>query len=121
VSLPVDAKARKGLPLWSGFVAYFPDVVPEVARISKLGNDQHNPGEPLHWARGKSDDHLDSAFRHLLDHQLGQVRDGDGTYHLGKAIWRLCAQLQLQIEADRKRREHAMDHELCCGEETVRR
>ena len=31
----------------------------EVARVSKAGNDQHNPGQPLHWARDKSADHAD--------------------------------------------------------------
>lgn len=38
-----------------------------MSRISKLGNDKHNPGEEMHHARGKSTDHLDCAFRHSVD------------------------------------------------------
>jgi hypothetical protein len=38
-----------------------------MARISKLGNDKHNPGEPLHHARGKSNDHPDCIIRHAMD------------------------------------------------------
>lgn len=101
-TLPTTAAARKGLPLWTGFVMYFPDVFPEVAKVSVLGNQQHNPGQPLHWERGKSTDQMDAAFRHMLDHGMGTTKDTDGTYHLAKAIWRLCAELQLTIEKERK-------------------
>lgn len=96
--LPKDAKARKETPIWTGVMMYFPAVWAEVAKVSVEGNKQHNPGEPLHWARGKSTDYLDSAFRHMLDHGAGEQKDDDGTYHLAKAIWRLCAQLQVVIE-----------------------
>jgi hypothetical protein len=99
--LPTDSKDRKEVPVWSGVLMYFPDVFPEVARVSKLGNDQHNPGEPLHWAREKSTDQMNTALRHMIDHGAGNFRDTDGAYHLAKAIWRLCAELQLQIEKDR--------------------
>ena len=100
MSLPNDPKERKALPAWTGVMMYFPDVWPEVAKVSVLGNQQHNPGEPLHWARGKSMDQMDAAFRHMLDHGTGTARDTDGVYHLAKAVWRLCAELQLRIEAD---------------------
>ena len=86
---------------------YFPDVWGEVAKVSVLGNAQHNPGESLHWARGKSTDQLDSAFRHLIDHGSGNAKDTDGTYHLAKAIWRLAAELQLRLEADHAQAEAA--------------
>ena len=94
--LPTDAKDRKDTPIYSGVLKYFPDALAEVARVSKAGNDQHNPGQPLHWAREKSTDHLDCATRHMLE--AGTV-DTDGQRHTAKAAWRLLAQLQTEIEA----------------------
>jgi hypothetical protein len=98
--LPTDDKERKALPIWTGFVMYFPDVLAAVAEVSKKGNDQHNPGEPLHWAREKSTDQMNTAMRHMLDHGRGNRFDTDGSRHLAKAIWRLCAELQTDIERD---------------------
>jgi len=99
--LPADAKERKAAPVWTGVMMYFPAVWAEVAKVSKLGNDQHNPGQPLHWERGKSTDQMDAAFRHMIDHGAGATKDTDGAFHLAKAIWRLCAELQLTIEKER--------------------
>jgi hypothetical protein len=70
-----------------------------VANVAIAGNLQHNPGEKLHWAREKSADQMNTAFRHMLDYAQGTKVDTDGQYHLAKAIWRLSAQLQLDIEA----------------------
>lgn len=99
--LPSDPNARKGLPVFTGVLAYFPDAIAEVARVSKVGNNQHNPGEPLHWARGKSMDQKDAAVRHIMDDAANPI-DTDGTYHLAKAAWRVLAELQLRIEARAK-------------------
>lgn len=99
--LPTDDKERKALPLWDFMFGYFPDAWLEVVKVAVEGNNQHNPGEKLHWARGKSMDQLNTAFRHQFDYGRGVVRDSDGCYHLAKAVWRLMAQLQLDIEADR--------------------
>ncbi len=52
-----------------GLLAYFPAALAGVARVSKQGNDKHNPGEPLHHARGKSRDHANCIVRHLVDVQ----------------------------------------------------
>ena len=52
--LPTDAKERKKIPVGSGVLDYFPAALAEIAKVSQAGNDQHNPGEELHWARGKS-------------------------------------------------------------------
>lgn len=68
-TLPTDSQARKQIPLLSGVFRYFPAALAGVARISKAGNDKHNPGEPLHHARGKSMDHGDCLLRHLMDLQ----------------------------------------------------
>ena len=60
MSLPTDKVARKGVPIYSGVLRYFPDAIAAVAELSRIGNDQHNPGEPLHWAREKSTDEHDA-------------------------------------------------------------
>jgi hypothetical protein len=65
--LPTDAAKRKGIPIYSGCINYFPRTLAAVARRSKLGNGQHNPGKPLHWDRSKSGDELDAMMRHLID------------------------------------------------------
>lgn len=67
LTLPTDSAERKEYPLHAGLLAYFPAALAGVARHSKLGNDKHNPGEPLHHARGKSMDHEDCILRHLVD------------------------------------------------------
>ena len=96
--LPTDATERKALPIVSGVLDYFPLALLEVARVSVAGNAQHNPGEPLHWARGKSTDQADTTVRHIMERG---GKDTDGQYHLAKAIWRLCADLQIEIEQER--------------------
>ena len=104
VALPTDNAERKALPIWTHLIEYFPDAFLEVVRVSVLGNQQHNPGEPMHWARGKSTDQMNTAARHMFDHSRGALRDIDGAYHLAKAVWRLSAELQLTIERERSGR-----------------
>ncbi len=98
MSLPTDDKSRKALPIFRGPLMYFPDALLALAAVCKIGNDQHNPGEPLHWARGKSTEQMDTALRHMMDHGLGNTKDVDGGWHLAKAAWRILAELQLAIE-----------------------
>lgn len=96
--LPTDPAERKGLPICTGVLDYFPLALLEIAAVSKGGNDQHNPGEPLHWARGKSMDQADTAIRHIMERGN---RDVDGKYHMAKAIWRLLADFQIFLEQER--------------------
>lgn len=95
--LPESAADRKDVPLFTGCIDYFPLALAEVARISKAGNDQHNPGQPLHWARNKSLDHVDCVGRHLV--QRGTL-DTDGKRHTAKAAWRVLALLQEELERE---------------------
>lgn len=95
--LPDDSAERKTYPIMTGFVDYFPAAVAEVAHVSYLGNQKHNPGQELHWSRGKSNDHADCAMRHLVERG---TRDGAGVRHLAQAAWRVLAALQLELEAD---------------------
>lgn len=93
--LPTDPTERKGIPITSGVLDYFPAALAEVAKVSKAGNDQHNPGQPLHWARGKSMDQADTLVRHLMER--GTV-DTDGVRHSAKLAWRALALLQIELE-----------------------
>lgn len=95
--LPTDAKERKGLPLFRGVLAYFPDALAEVARVSLAGGRQHHPDQPLWWDKSKSTDEADALVRHLLDR--GKL-DSDGTRHSAKVAWRALALLQREIEAE---------------------
>ncbi len=95
--LPTDKKQRKETPICRGVLDYFPDAIAAVARVSFFGNQQHNPGEELHWSREKSADHADCIARHLLE------RDGfddDGQWHAAKMAWRALAFLQILIEEE---------------------
>jgi hypothetical protein len=85
--LPTDPAERKAVPLCSGVLDYFPSALAEVAKCSHRGNEQHNAGQPLHWAREKSSDHLDCAVRHIVERDLPA------------AAWRILAALQLECEA----------------------
>lgn len=93
---------RKQVPVYSGLIAYFPDALAAVAECSYIGNEQHNPGTPVHWDRDKSGDELDALARHLLE--AGKV-DTDGVPHSAKVAWRALANLQKEIEAGRARPE----------------
>ena len=94
--LSTDKQTRKNQPIARGVLDYFPDAVAEVANVSYVANEQHNPGEPMHWARGKSADHADCIVRHLVDR--GHL-DGDGLRHSAKVAWRALALLQEELEA----------------------
>src|SRR4029077_18935622 len=66
-ALPVVAAARKVLPIATGFIDSFPDAIAAVAALSFIGNEQHNPGTPLHWDRSKSGDESDALMRHFTE------------------------------------------------------
>lgn len=90
-----EAAMRKGIPVWSGVLNYFPDAIREVAICSRVGNEQHNPNKPLFWDRSKSGDELDALSRHLME--AGTV-DSDGIRHSAKVAWRALANLQKELE-----------------------
>lgn len=83
-----DPQARKDVPIYSGVIAYFPRALAAVARLSKKGNDQHNPGSPLHWDRSKSGDELDALMRHIVDGDWDAV------------AWRALAHCEKQLELE---------------------
>lgn len=101
--LPTDSAERKRIPLFSGVWAYFPDALAEVAKVSWEGNEKHNPGESLHWARGKSDDHEDCIARHTMDAMLSESLE-ESVKHMAARAWRALAALQLEVEKRDARR-----------------
>lgn len=98
MSLTTDKQARKERPMARGVLDYFPDALAEVAHVSFVGNQQHNPGEPLHWAKEKSTDHADCIMRHLADRG---TTDDDGMRHSAKAAWRALALLQIELDGEK--------------------
>ncbi len=92
-----EALRRKGIPVPTGVLDYFPLALQEIAKVSKKGNDQHNPGQHLHWNRDLSGDESDALMRHFLER--GTV-DSDGMLHSAKVAWRALALLEKELERD---------------------
>lgn len=91
-----ESERRKAEPVYSGVLRYFPLALRAVARLSKKGNDKHNPGEPLHWSRDKSTDHGDCIVRHQLEPEA--IDPETGETHAVAVAWRALAQLELLEE-----------------------
>ena len=85
--LPEDSSERKTFPVYSGLLQYFPSALVAVAHHSYIGNEKHNPGQPLHHDRAKSGDEADAMLRHVME--------GD---YVGMA-WRALSLLQKHMEA----------------------
>lgn len=113
-TLPADPAERKKHPVASGVLDYFPDALVALARVSYEGNEQHNPGQPLHWARSKSADEADALIRHFL--RRGSL-DSDGIRHSAKLAWRALALLQKEIEAE----AGALEAHTSAAERTITR
>lgn len=91
-----DSAERKAAPVATGVLDYFPAALAAVAKLSKMGNDKHNPGERLHWTRDKSSDHADCLLRHLIDR--GVIDPETGMSHTVQVAWRALALLQVELE-----------------------
>ena len=68
--LPTDAAERKEYPVFTGLLQYFPRACAAVARHSYRSNEQHNPGEPMHWDPSKSVGDGNQIVRHLMEDDL---------------------------------------------------
>lgn len=91
----LTSEERKQYPVTTGFMDYFPDAMAIVSNVSWRGNNKHNPGQPLHWARGKSGDHADCQGRHMLERG---ALDAEGIEHMAQKAWRAMAELQEYME-----------------------
>ncbi len=105
---PKGSAERKQYPITTGVLDYFPDALAAVAHVSYMGNEKHNPGEPLHWSREKSKDHADCVGRHLA--QRGEIDPETGISHTASMVWRAMALLQLE-EEERKAKRLAEDQQ----------
>ena len=94
-SLPEDDATRALYPMADGCLDYFPNALAEVSKISYEGNLKHNPGEPMHWNRGKSLDHRNKIIRHTVESKPATEQ---AIYHAAQAAWRALAELQQKIE-----------------------
>lgn len=94
--LPDDPQARKAIPIATCVLGYWPRAIVALAQLSYVGSQQHNPGEPPHWDRAKSTDEPDAAMRHFLER--GNI-DTDGQRHSVKALWRMMALVEKELEA----------------------
>lgn len=92
---------RKGMPVYSGVLSYFPDALKEVSKASSQGQKQHNHGDKLYWDKNKSTDNEDALVRHLIDHTVDPM-DDDGVLHLAKVCWRALASLQIYLDNQNK-------------------
>lgn len=93
---------RKAQPIATGVLAYFPHAIAAVSSCSKKGNDKHNPGEPLHWAKEKSTDEADCIARHLTD-ALAEgplTLNEDGVPHVVSLAWRALAFAERALTED---------------------
>lgn len=89
--LPSNSAERKAIPVYTGFVKYFPRAMAAVAKVSLKGGIQHGQTEEtLHWNRALSGDELDAMMRHVLDKDWEQV------------AWRAMANLEKQLEKENK-------------------
>lgn len=102
--LPTQSEIRKTIPLAYGCFDYFPAALAAVAELSYWGNEKHNPGEPLHDARGKSQDDADCLLRHFTDRgKLDEIVVNGKQIkvrHSTAVAWRALRILQKELEAD---------------------
>jgi hypothetical protein len=106
-NLPTDPRDRKERPITRGVLDYFPDAIAAVSNVSFVGNEQHNPGEEMHWARDKSSDHADCIARHLIERGTA---DNDGLLHTAKLAWRALALLQTELEERAEQKPDSPSH-----------
>ena len=110
--LPKDATERKKWPVGTFLREYFPNAICYLAHLSWVANEQHNPGEPMHWARNKSTDQVDTMMRHFME---GDDLDSDEMLHTGKAAWRALARLEEVLEEKHVATEPAPITRSWCG------
>lgn len=97
MALPSDPASRKGTPINSGVLRFFPAAIAGVARVSVAGSKQHGNAD-LCDDRSKSNDDMDALQRHASDSEYGDGLD-DGIPHVDKVAWRALRNSQKWHEA----------------------
>ncbi len=119
---PTDYTDRKRSPLCTGCFDYFPRALVAVSQLSLIANDKHNPGEPLHWSKHKSNDHADCLLRHLVDRGTPDP-DMGGLSHSVHVAWRALALLEIELEeaeAEPDENKAQVEAERRCFDDTLR-
>ena len=96
--IPTASQVRKSSPIFTGFMLYFSKAITMCAMHSNIANEKHNPGEPLHWSKGKSADHADCIIRHQIDYW--EIDPENGLPMAVSVFWRAGAQLEIMLEGD---------------------
>lgn len=113
--LPTDAARRKAIPIVRGCLDYFPAALAAVAELSRVGNDKHNPGQPMHHARSKSSDHADCIVRHLIDRGTIDPEDASGTRSRWRGARSRCSKRSWRTRGSRRRPGRLGGGELRCS------
>jgi hypothetical protein len=103
--MSTDSATRKGMPVATGFVEYFPDAMLIASMVSLVGAIKHCGGK-LGWDKSKSGDEPDAELRHMIDRFRGDPADPglEALAHLGhyaSKLWRAAADAQRACDAVR--------------------
>ena len=88
-----NSEQRKRVPIYTGFIKYFPDAIIEVTKQSTRGMLQHDTPT---WNKDVSTDELDALMRHIIEEDWAAV------------AWRAMANLQRQCDEENKKEDNQM-------------
>ena len=88
-----NSEQRKRIPIYTGFIKYFPDAIIEVTKQSTRGMLQHDTPT---WNKDISKDELDALMRHIIEEDWAAV------------AWRAMANLQRQCDEENKKEDNQM-------------
>ena len=97
------------LPVFQGFIQYFPRAIAAVAAVSLAGAVKYAGGKyPTKW-REVPDGQLrysDAMMRHMLEEAKGTIKDegpgGTNCLHLAQETWNNLARLELFLQEQEK-------------------
>jgi hypothetical protein len=101
---PRSSEERKQYPIAEGVMEYFPLTIIALSKVSYLGSQKHNPGQPTHLDRSKSTDDASAMFRHYFER--GTKDPEDDQPNCVKMAWRsmLICEKELEEVRDGKRK-----------------
>lgn len=92
------------LPVFQGFIKYFPRAIEAVAAVSLAGAKKYAGGKyPTKWAEVPDGQlrYSDAMVRHMLEEAKGNFVDvGEGStgcLHLAQEAWNILARLELYL------------------------
>ena len=91
------SETRKRVPIYTGFIKYFPDAIIEVTKQSTRGMLQHSTPT---WNKDISRDELDALMRHMIEGDWAAV------------AWRAMANLQRECDKENKKENKQLELDL---------